>query len=86
MRKHTDVKIRCPFDPNHTMPSVRLSWHLLRCPAHQTRKQLGLPIFHCKYNYHHIFLSETEYAKHLSVGCADQPARPAKLDETPDDY
>ena len=46
------------------MPQTRLQWHLVKCKAKLERQKLNLPDYHCKYNYLHIFFSETELKEH----------------------
>jgi hypothetical protein len=46
------------------MPSLRLQWHLARCPAKKNREREGLPTFHCKHNYLHIFFEQTTLFEH----------------------
>ena len=67
MRRHDDPMIVCPFDSSHKMPSARLQWHLVSCKAKKQRLESGLPIFHCQYNYSHIYLEQGLLDHHQEV-------------------
>lgn len=64
MRNHQDPFVTCPYDKAHKMPAKRLQWHFAKCKAKQERFDLGLPDFHCRHNWMHIFLSEDELKAH----------------------
>ncbi len=66
MRRFDDPSVICPFDKNHKMPSARLPWHIVRCNAHKSRQEQGLPIYHCRHNYSHIYLEKEELVAHES--------------------
>lgn len=60
---------RCPYNPNHTVPAKRLTWHVVGCPDKQTRGHLFET---CPYSASHIILKE-QLAEHKK-NCPDKPA------------
>ena len=64
MRSYKDPMVECPYDKNHKMPGPRLQWHLVKCKARAERQKLGLPEFHCRHNYMHVYFTEGELADH----------------------
>ena len=68
MRKFTDPWVYCPFDATHRLPKPRLVWHLDKCPARQVLKDKGVPVFHCKNNYLHIFMEQEKLNQHEESG------------------
>lgn len=80
MRRFDDPYIACPFDEKHRMPKPRLIWHLKRCSAMRMRKQLGLPIFHCKWNYLHIYLEMDSLKEHEQDCESSKAAEDRKLE------
>jgi len=64
MRNHDDPMVTCPYDKSHKMPAPRLQWHLVKCKARIERNNLGLPEYHCKYNFMHLFFTKEELEEH----------------------
>ena len=64
MRRHDDPIVECPFDKNHKMPHMRLTWHLAKCKSKKDHIQKGLPIYHCQYNYSHTYIDKTVFDAH----------------------
>ena len=72
MRRFDDEQVICPFDKQHKMPSARLQWHLVKCRSKLEREQQGLPTYHCKFHYMHIFFDKEELHTH-EADCAFIP-------------
>ena len=72
MKRFDDEQVVCPFDEKHKMPKQRLQWHLVKCRAKLEREQQGLPTYHCKYHYQHIYFDEEKLATHEET-CDFQP-------------
>ena len=72
MKSYTDNIICCPFDKLHKMPSQRLQWHIVKCPTKVYREKNGLPIYHCKFYYLHIYLEKHELDMHEKF-CVKNP-------------
>merc|ERR1712139_348418 len=68
--------ITCPYHTGHRMPSKRLPWHLVKCKSKMDRERAGLPSFHCRNNYLHIFLKEEDLLNHEQV-CGREAERAA---------
>ena len=64
--------VSCPYNQHHKMPARRLIYHLVKCKSRQERLSLGLPDFHCKYNYNHISFTQEELLNHEKT-CESQP-------------
>ena len=47
---------------------------MTQCKQKYIQKNPGKIVYHCKYNYHHIFLDDTEHQLHLTI-CDDLPAK-----------
>jgi hypothetical protein len=58
MRHFGDPKVHCPFYREHTMPSLRLTWHYPKCLKTFQQKNPEKTVYHCRYNYYHIFLDK----------------------------
>ena len=71
MRRHDDPIVECPFDKNHKMPYMRLTWHLAKCKTKKDHIQKGLPIYHCQYNYSHTYIDKTVFDLH-EVHCPNK--------------
>jgi hypothetical protein len=56
------------------MPSQRLKWHFTKCIEKKTREKLGLPIYHCQFNYSHIFFEKKEIDFHEKY-CKENPKK-----------
>ena len=64
MKRFDDEQVLCPYDEKHKMPKQRLQWHLVKCKSKQAHEQKGLPSYHCKYHYQHIYFDKVELEKH----------------------
>ena len=64
MRRFDDEQVVCPFDEKHKMPKARLQWHFVKCKAKLEREQQGLPTYHCRHHYMHIFFDAEPLAIH----------------------
>ena len=64
MRGFSDPVVTCPYDKSHKMPAKRLQWHFAKCKAKQERAQLGLPDYHCRFNFYHLFFTKEELDEH----------------------
>ena len=64
MRRFDDEQVVCPFDEKHKMPKARLQWHFVKCRAKLEREQQGLPTYHCRHHYMHIFFEAEPLAIH----------------------
>jgi hypothetical protein len=73
MRHFDDPFISCPLNNQHRMPSLKLQWHLAKCKKQFWEKYPGRTIYHCKYNYLHIYLDKSEILAHEMDACPDKP-------------
>ena len=64
--------VSCPYDKAHKMSAPRLQWHLVKCKAKAERMALGLPEYHCKFNYMHLFFTQEELDTHQDQCEKDQ--------------
>ena len=64
MKRFNDEQVVCPFDDKHKMPKQRLQWHIVKCKAKIERDRQGLPTYHCRHNYHHIYFAKEELEAH----------------------
>ncbi|CAI2370566.1 unnamed protein product [Moneuplotes crassus] len=71
MRRADDPMVKCHFDRSHVMPRPRYQWHLVKCKAHKKYQDSGRPIYHCKWNYMHIFFTEAKLLNHQK-NCHDK--------------
>ena len=69
MKSFDDEMIVCPFNEAHRMPKPKLQWHVPKCKDKIARDQQGLPTYHCKHNWYHIFFTDEEHLMH-EADCA----------------
>ena len=88
MHHYDQAKVRCPFYREHILPLNTASYHCHKCEAKYLAEKPGHRVYHCKYNYMHIFLSETAHAAHetsavCKKGVLSQTFEPFVEDEAP---
>ena len=86
MRKFTDPWVHCPFDATHRLPKPRLVWHLSKCPARQALKDKGVPVYHCKNNYLHVFMEEDKLKAHEALDCDSKREEEAEVKQQIDKW
>lgn len=64
MRRYDEFKIRCPYIPSEQMPYLSFQKHQLKCKMKFLAEYPSRRVFHCKYNYMHIFFDEALLREH----------------------
>ena len=64
MKRFDDEKVECPFYDHHKMPKQRLQWHVPKCEAKFRKECPHVEVFHCKYNYLHIYFEKDVLESH----------------------
>lgn len=67
MNHYDDIKVRCPFEREHILPMLRVQYHCVKCEQKYLNANPGKKVYHCKYNYMHIFLDEEKLKSHQSA-------------------
>lgn len=69
--------VACPYNPNHTLTTNRLPWHMLNCRSKVRSIQLRMKTktVTCPFDSTHVI--EIDFIQeHIEVACTSRPAEP----------
>jgi hypothetical protein len=64
MLSYTDHKVHCPFDHQHIIPLPSAPFHITKCKDKYLSQNPGKVVYHCRWNYMHIFLEKEKLQAH----------------------